>query len=317
MAALKGYGLSSLWLIAVFMASFAFTGSLFDLQDKYIPDFVVLEEHAVAIFPFDLDDVGRPLVRVAINGHGPFIVLFDSGSSASLDLSPMVANKCNLEAPKRGESKGKCILIRELRLGDSLRLEKFKSQVANEDRYRGLIHQGTLGIGSFRDHKLIVRIDWKLREILVSRKALPSSSPNVILLPMFLKGGLPTIEAALGDRKLAVTCDTGSNSGLIFPDSSISFVTNNFPNEEIGEVTIRTPTRTLTRPLFKLQTRLWTGDNCQLAMNPSVTSSPHQATLGCEVLSIFGALELNFLDRTVTIFPPLLQYADEKQELSL
>jgi hypothetical protein len=167
-------------------------------------------------------DLGRgiPLVKVSINGRGPFNFVVDTGTNCPAIVSPKLVKQLGL--PTTGHKQITDLGSRETHALDEVSLgsltvagtEFHSVQAAVTDLPDGdSIFDGILGFGLFHDH--LLTIDYPRKRLSLSEGTLAgNSNPNI--LPMLMPGGIPVIEIAIAGEQVRAGVDSGG-IGLSLP----------------------------------------------------------------------------------------------------
>jgi hypothetical protein len=177
--------------------------------------------------PFDFLH-NQVVLRVAINGAGPYNFILDTGTYAStIDLGLAKKLRLKLSEPRaksRGAGSrhvtGRVTTIEELRVSESevVRLDAAALDLSHIARELGNPLHGVLG-SNFLESR-ITQIDYLRRRIrfLSEPPARMPDSPRRITFPMRFSSGsvLPLLEDChINGRRLPVSIDTGSSLGLV------------------------------------------------------------------------------------------------------
>jgi predicted aspartyl protease len=166
----------------------------------------------------------QPGVEVRLNGRGPYRVLVDSGASPAIAITPKLAGELGLgrqlgsvrlHAANGRWVRGDRTTIRRLRLGDAV-FHDVPAVIIDlgEPNFDAVIGMGLFGRG-------VVTFDFPARRLSLRPGSLDPSDPDTFTTPLVY--GVPLVPVSAptesGPRTLYVLLDTGSNTGLILPDS--------------------------------------------------------------------------------------------------
>ncbi|HYC32059.1 MAG TPA: hypothetical protein VEB59_07185 [Gemmatimonadales bacterium] len=126
---------------------------------------VVLSDSAVV--PIEIDREGRPVVRVSLNGRGPYRLAVETGSPDVLLTSALVSE---LALPVTGGSSHR---LDSLRMGEALIRDLV---VGRNDAFAPLGVDGVLGLDAYRD--LLLTVDYPGARLVLSRGSLPAGRPR-------------------------------------------------------------------------------------------------------------------------------------------
>lgn len=173
--------------------------------------------------PLSLDD-HQPGVDVLLNGRGPYRVLVDTGATPAIALSPQLAKELGLGRDP-GHARLRAANGQWVRAGrthlDSLRLgaAQFRRVPAVILDVGGGDFAGVVGMGLF-DHA-VVTFDFPNRRLSLRPGSLGPDDPDAFAAPFMY--GIPMVPVSppvrQGRRTIDVLLDTGSNGGLVLPDS--------------------------------------------------------------------------------------------------
>ena len=172
--------------------------------------------------PLSLDD-HQPAVDVLLNGRGPYHVLVDTGASPALAVSPRLADELGLRPDLGGVSlraaNGHWVQaarthLRSVRLGGA----EFRDVPAVVLDV-GVDFDAVVGIGLFA--RSVVTFDFPRRRLSLRGGALDGDDPDAFDAPFV--HGVPMVPVSPplreGRRTVYVLLDTGSNGGLVLPES--------------------------------------------------------------------------------------------------
>ncbi len=184
--------------------------------------------------PFDFHR-NQIVIRVRVNGHGPYNFVLDTGTHASsVDMglaerlgSPLAAGKREGRGAGSGRAFGRATVFRTLSVGgltvDNLPAVAF--DLSGISRAMGRALHGVLGYGFLATR--VTRVDYVRRRLRFSYEGAPASQhsepdrPRGVSFPMEFRQEsiLPVLDDCLvNGKRLSVTLDTGSSLGLVlFP----------------------------------------------------------------------------------------------------
>lgn len=175
-------------------------------------------DHATLLAtPTTLDQVGRVLVPVMINGRGPFHFVVDTGASSST-IAPVVARALGLEAVSTVEVNGitgvarvPAVKVGRLVAGDMVLADKdlpvvWAPLMAGAD--------GILGLAGLDVPNLFV--DFQRNRVILTRASLihDASTQTLRLHASQVLGGLLTFDARVGRVRVRAILDTGAERTL-------------------------------------------------------------------------------------------------------
>jgi len=172
---------------------------------------------ALLATPTTLDQVGRVLVPVMINGRGPFHFVVDTGASSST-LAPAVARSLGLEAVSTVEVNGitgvarvPAVKVGSLVAGDMVLADKdlpvvWAPLMAGAD--------GILGLAGLDVPNLFV--DFQRNRVVLTRASLihGATEQTLRLHASQVLGGLLTFDARVGRVRVRAILDTGAERTL-------------------------------------------------------------------------------------------------------
>jgi len=156
---------------------------------------------------------GIPLVRVLIDGRGPFQFVVDTGTSCEAIVSPRLMERLHL-APT-GTTRITDLGGRSTHSLDEVELDSV--QLAGEE-FRPVravvtdlpdgdaVFDGILGFRLFRDQ--LLTLDFRRHKLLLSEGRL-AGSRNSDVLPMRMRGGIPEVELTAGGAPFEAAIDSG------------------------------------------------------------------------------------------------------------
>jgi hypothetical protein len=164
--------------------------------------------------PTTLDEAGRILAPVMIDGRGPYPFIVDTGASHS-SISPLLVTLLKLPSSAKpslevngitGSSREPSALIQTLVAGD-LRLENTLFPVVWAPVMAG--SDGILGVAGLVNDCIFVDFQWNRVSITRCRRlSVPVDAQEIPAIR--LKGGLIAISARIGRLSLPAIIDTGS-----------------------------------------------------------------------------------------------------------
>jgi predicted aspartyl protease len=173
--------------------------------------------------PLSLDD-HQPGVDVLLNGRGPYRVLVDTGASPAIALSPRLAKELGLGRDlgyvRLRAANGQWVRAGRTHM-DSLRLGAavFRGVPAVILDVGAGDFAGVIGMGLF--DRGVVTFDFPNRRLSLRPGTLSREDPDAFAAPFAY--GIPMVPVSpplrQGRRTVDVLLDTGSNGGLVLPDS--------------------------------------------------------------------------------------------------
>ena len=166
----------------------------------------------------------KPVVEVKINGKGPFKFFLDTGAGVTV-FSQELADELKLVAdgtrkvgdpanPQAIEAKKNN--IDKLEIGDAT-ISKFVA--LSFDRtglYQPGAPRGVLGIPLFR--KLLLTIDYPKSQIVIEKGAVSTTDGKKVVDFKNSEGGIFSLPLVVAGKEMQATIDTGSGSGISFPE---------------------------------------------------------------------------------------------------
>lgn len=165
---------------------------------------------------------GLPYIEVIINGKGPFLMGFDTGFGAELELDADLAKELGIAVTGKtqiGDGSGINEItldtgtVNSIKIGNhpaanctALLRSNARKNIPGMENVKGII-----GIGLFPEHK--VTIDYPKRLFSVEKGSLPKSNSKDILDYSEVGGGIPQIKIKVGNFNLTALIDSRSMSG--------------------------------------------------------------------------------------------------------
>lgn len=200
----------------------------------------VVELSGVVEAPADLA-LSLFVVDVQINGQGPFRMLLDTGSAATL-VTPAVAERFPLSFDPAGgglviDALGQAgqtgrLVIDQLVLGAAV-FEQFDARVVELPDF-GVPVDGILGMPLFAE--LLLELDYEASAVRISRGTL-GPVDGCTIQPLINDGGRPAIALGLGDETFVATLDSGFNRTIGLPTAIADGVAFEGPLEVVGSAT--------------------------------------------------------------------------------
>jgi predicted aspartyl protease len=196
------------------------TAPLDTVLPEAVPGLIEPLESDALLFasPTTRDHIGRVVVPVMINGHGPFRFIVDTGANHST-ISPGLARQLGLtpsEAPSivldgiTGTAQVSFVTIDRLQAGD-LTIEGTALPVVWAPVMAGA--EGILGAAGLTEKSLLV--DFQRNRVAISRGVEPAMRTNTMKFhAMRLAGGLMTLETRIGGVPVRAVIDTGAERTL-------------------------------------------------------------------------------------------------------
>jgi predicted aspartyl protease len=168
---------------------------------------------------------GLPLVQAKVNDEGPYWFLVDTGSGIVV-VSDRITRQLSLVKYKTkgqiigpaGKEKGVENLYRleSISLGENRNndIDCIGLDFSDIRDVLGIDLDGVLGFSFFRN--ILFQLDFSNSQMLLMENDLPKD-PEGEVLPYDLIGGVPFISALVGDLKVDLIVDTGSNGTISIP----------------------------------------------------------------------------------------------------
>ncbi len=186
------------------------------------------EEDRVTV-PFEISRDGTPIVKVLVNGEGPFLFVLDTGASTSaFDLNlctllklPELRSRTYTFAAHDMKTEQPGFGVDSLRLGTATVSNTWVSAF-DADPLRealGVDIQGVLGFAHFA--QCLMAIDFPNRRVVLQVGVLrPSQDPET--LPLTVDRRNPKIPLGIGDGEFLFMIDTGFDGCLSVPRDLVS-----------------------------------------------------------------------------------------------
>jgi predicted aspartyl protease len=165
-----------------------------------------------------MDQIGRIIAPVYINGQGPFRLVVDTGASHT-SLSPRLAAQLGLlqlNGPEvmlngvTGAEMVPAVTLDRLQAGD-LVVEGAQAPVVQTDVMGGA--DGILGVAGLRSERIVV--DFRNDRISIARSRGSRVDPEMLRIPAVrLQGGLLMVIARVGGVRVRAIIDTGAERSL-------------------------------------------------------------------------------------------------------
>jgi hypothetical protein len=159
-----------------------------------------------------------PLVKVMVNGKGPFTFGIDTGTGGDMLLSSELIQ--TLALVKAGEAEvgdpsgknGRTVSVFHV---DKLKFAGVEFKDLNATEYPGKMMAGTDGILGFKMfHDYLLTLDYPQQQVSVTRGSLPSANGDDVI-PFTMPDNVPMIELKVGDRTVEAHVDSrGPGLGL-------------------------------------------------------------------------------------------------------
>ena len=165
-----------------------------------------------------VDSVGRLLVPVFLNGHGPFRFVVDTGASQSAISSQLTAQLTLAPTPgadvlihgTTGQAMMPSVLIEQFEIG-SLRIEHQRLPIVASHLLAGAV--GILGVDVLAGKRL--DIDFRNKWLTIGMPAGADDDRNLTVVPAQQKfGGLLSIDCRVGNVRCRAIIDTGAQKSL-------------------------------------------------------------------------------------------------------
>jgi hypothetical protein len=176
---------------------------------------------------------GRPVVRIRINGEGPYPFILDTGASGSLLLDSLarrlglpVTREVDVMSPgSSAPLKTSVVTIGEIRLGAATLRGSAMAAMDLEGMLGGPgAPVGVLSAAGFPGH--LVTLDYPGRLVRLRAGSLPPADGRSVFAYEALDGlpSLPTVPVRLGDVDVVAHLDTGAPFALLLPESYLDRV---------------------------------------------------------------------------------------------
>jgi len=185
------------------------------------PALVTVPEKGTAV-PIEIYG-NKPVIEVNINGKGPFKMFLDTGAGATV-INKELADQLNLQLDgtiKVGDPKDPQGVTADRRKIDSLKIgdAEFSGFEAlswdTSALYRPESPQGVIGMPLFR--KLLLTIDYPNAKVFVQKGSLTNGAHVLDYEPGI--AGLFKVPMIVAGKEMTATIDSGSMSGISFPES--------------------------------------------------------------------------------------------------
>jgi hypothetical protein len=191
-------------------------------------DRVVLADSTMV--PLELDRASRPVVRVMLNGRGPYRLGVETGSPVTRLTSGVVDS---LGLKRTGELDGDTLVhLDSLRIGDALIRNL---EVAGGDAVAQLGLDGVLGLDAYAD--LLLTVDFPNERLVLSRGSLPAPDGREVLRAVRV-GPFVGIEVdAAGVKEIGVVDTQGGVGFAVIPEVAerLTFAT---PLQVVGRAVV-------------------------------------------------------------------------------
>jgi hypothetical protein len=184
-----------------------------------------------------LDEGGRPVVEVTIDGKGPFKFILDTAATASVigvGLNRMLALEPlkSMTADSAGKAPQAIVQIQELKFGGAVLGGLYTAVMPVEEFFPGESRPvGVLNATGFPGY--LVTFDYPHKLISIKKGVLDSADS------FDYSDTLPALPFRVAGREISLDMDTGSAGGLVLPAKWISELPLTGPTEEVKQV--RTP----------------------------------------------------------------------------
>ena len=180
--------------------------------------------HQPATVPMEMVS-GLPVVRVRLDGQGPFMFLLDTGASCltvsedlakRLKLPAVTGTKITSVSPVASMDLGHPRTVRELAVGSAV-FRDIDAAAADLSSLQMGPLDGILGLAVFADCRLT--LDYPAKQVIVapSNAPAPPARPDEVLPAQWLGGMLLTVPVKVQDQTLWCLLDSGSNGRLTVP----------------------------------------------------------------------------------------------------
>ncbi len=182
----------------------------------------------------------KPVVSVRINGKGPFRLFLDTGAGATVlnqDLADelklpvegtvKIGDPADPQAIEARRNRVKTLEIGGVKFSDLIAVSWDRSILYREGAPRGV-----LGMPLFR--KLLLTIDYPNSRIEINEGSLPAADGKRILNYKTGEGGLFKLPLTVAGKPMGATIDSGSQSGISFPEGFKETLPLADPPREVG-----------------------------------------------------------------------------------
>lgn len=180
----------------------------------------------------------RPMVRVMVNGQGPFRFLIDTGGDGKARVDLRLKKKLGLRTIRQQGNDDST--KKDTQLVDVVKLDRiqlgqlvFRNVEATARNYGPNI-DGILAFNLFRHHLLV--LDYPHKKVFIGRGRLSSRDSIRFEAPE----GTPVIEGKLGSELLKIDVDSGDDQELTIPRKLGSNLTFLSPPKVVGHGTSAT-----------------------------------------------------------------------------
>lgn len=178
--------------------------------------------------PLSYRSGANPLVEVYIGERGPFKFMFDTGSPGLLKLDKKTFETLGLsetDSIMAGDGSGINVRyypiteVKNVKLGGFM-IKNTQAMIRNYNVRQGLENiDGVIGLDFFKGYTL--EMNFQSNQLIISKIPLDTKDQNVI--PFKLAANqVPSVEGAIGDKKIELIFDTGSMGTLSLPPSMIN-----------------------------------------------------------------------------------------------
>lgn len=201
------------YAMAVWMI-LAFAGPL-RAQNNALADKVVIPRKGVSL-PMGSDPDGRPLVKVEVNGEGPYNFILDTGAD-EIAIDEDLKKELRLEtlATAGKNSAGTTVRIRSINMGGAI-LEgvTIKTFLPHGMFGTGDVPRGVLSAESFPGYLLI--LDYPGKRILVRKGKLPAADSHT-RFQYTREQTLPNVPIRVAGTEIRMHVDSGSPGTVTLP----------------------------------------------------------------------------------------------------
>ena len=160
-----------------------------------------------------LDVAGRPAVGGTINGKGPYVMILDTGASASV-LSPDLIQELALPAAP-GLAGGALVRMAELRIGDTTLTGVTAARISLLSAFVGdRSPRGVLSASGFPG--CLVTLDYPGKQVRIRKGALPPADDRRVF-QYSTEDMLPKVPIGIAGHVYRLDVDSGAPGGVTLP----------------------------------------------------------------------------------------------------
>lgn len=209
------------WFVGMFLAISCFS------QGVPVNPFKVSMNKDKTVLPLSYRSGTNPLVRVKINGKGPYNFMFDTGSPSLLKLDQRIFDMWKLpvvDSVRAGDGSGintvtfPITSIDKLEMGD-LVIANSHAMVRNYNTRPGIDSiDGVIGMEFFDG--LLVEFNFEKNELIITKGSLKKNDPNVY--EGRYRNGVPGMKLKFADKETDADFDTGNMGWLTLHSNMVT-----------------------------------------------------------------------------------------------